>query len=158
MDPGVLPNVSTRPLKSCLPVGGFMLFRAPSKRLLPVLVPMSVTVAAAQAGNPLDSRPWPILSHNKQRTNRSNRHGPATLGNPILLYDAGSPVNLQNVSVTSDWKTLFTSCRRPIQLSRRGPIGPQIRCSTCCQPSAGWHCRSVSRRRKGTLNGGDVNS
>jgi PQQ-like domain len=61
-------------------------------------------------GQTLDSGSWPTLGHDDQRTNRSTFVGPSTPGTPKLLYDAGSPIGLENVTVTSDGKIVMSSC------------------------------------------------
>lgn len=78
------------------------------------LTVLAIVTAVADAQTPLDPGPWPTISHDNQRTNRSPFHGPSTPGTPVVLYDAGSNVNLYHTVVTSDGKTLLTSCSQAV--------------------------------------------
>jgi hypothetical protein len=71
---------------------------------------LSLPLASIFAQSPLDSGPWPTLGHDNQRTNQSPLAGPAVPAIPVLLYDAGSSVGLNQVVVTSDGKIMMTAC------------------------------------------------
>lgn len=55
----------------------------------------------------LDSGPWPTQGHDNQRTSQSEFAGPVTPGTPTILYDAGSPIGLNQIVSTSDGKLLL---------------------------------------------------
>ncbi len=70
--------------------------------------------AQNQSTNSLDAGPWPTPAHDNQRTNRSHLQGPSLPGTPTLLYDAGSPVNLDYIAVTSDGKLMLSACTNQV--------------------------------------------
>lgn len=58
----------------------------------------------------LDPGPWPTLGHDNQRTNQSTLQGPIVPSTPTLIYDAGTPISINQIVATSDGKILLTAC------------------------------------------------
>lgn len=73
--------------------------------LICVVLPLCV-----QAQSSLDSGPWPTQGHDNQRTSQSAFSGPTVPGMPQVIYDAGKPVGISQIVVTSDGKILLTGC------------------------------------------------
>src|ERR1700693_5846121 len=81
------------------------------------VIPFNSTPTALAANSvgcppgPLECGPWPTLAHDNQRTNQTKYLlGPTTPTNIKVIYDAGSAILSNAVSVTSDGKILISGC------------------------------------------------